>query len=361
MANGYNQYSNQNGNKNSGAKKGCFGCLGCLGVIVILNLLIQLIGFITGSGDSDQQDSKTDNEQTQTETKKDDDSKSSKSNSNDSMDAKKEDKSTEKDDDHKSQESNKAEDSSDGANSDAKNEASKSDDDVDDNKSGVEVVKVVDGDTLKLKQDGKTKTYRLLLVDTPETKHPTKPVHKYGPKAFERTKELVMNADKLEVKYDKGDKQDKYGRELVYLYADGKMVNNTLAREGLAWVKYIYPPNNTHEDMLKESESKAKQEKINIWSEEEPSSEEPSSEEPTHESYSEEPVPSSEPEPSYEAPSQPQTSEPATQEPAQPAAPTSFANCTEAKKVYPGGVYRGGPGYSPNLDRDGDGKACGAD
>ncbi len=37
-------------------------------------------------------------------------------------------------------------------------------------------------------------TFRLLLVDTPETKHPKKGVEKYGPEASAFTKKMVKNA-----------------------------------------------------------------------------------------------------------------------------------------------------------------------
>lgn len=45
------------------------------------------------------------------------------------------------------------------------------------------------------------------------------------------------------------------------------MLNDSLVRNGLARVKYVYPPNNTHESKLRESEALAKSEKLNIWSE----------------------------------------------------------------------------------------------
>ena len=44
------------------------------------------------------------------------------------------------------------------------------------------------------------------------------------------------------------------------------MVNEAVVRQGLARVTYIYPPNNTFEQMLKVSQSKAQAEKLNIWS-----------------------------------------------------------------------------------------------
>src|SRR5690625_7942314 len=51
-------------------------------------------------------------------------------------------------------------------------------------------VRVVDGDTLIANIDGKEEYVRLILVDTPETKHPKQPVQPFGPEAsaiMERT------------------------------------------------------------------------------------------------------------------------------------------------------------------------------
>ncbi|WP_225349245.1 thermonuclease family protein [Apilactobacillus kunkeei] len=129
------------------------------------------------------------------------------------------------------------------------------------------LIKAIDGDTVKLMYKGQPMTFRLLLVDTPETKHPKKGVEKYGPEASAFTKKMVENAKKIEVEFDKGQRTDKYGRGLAYIYADGKMVNEALVRQGLAKVAYVYKPNNTHEQHLRKSEAQAKKEKLNIWSE----------------------------------------------------------------------------------------------
>ena len=40
----------------------------------------------------------------------------------------------------------------------------------------------MDGDTLKVNFNGKEETIRLLLVDNPDTVHPTKPVQPFGKK-----------------------------------------------------------------------------------------------------------------------------------------------------------------------------------
>lgn len=53
------------------------------------------------------------------------------------------------------------------------------------------------------------------------------------------------------------------------------------------------------------------------------------------------------------------TKKPATKPVAQPKpTQTYFKNCTELRKVYPGGVGMGHPAYQPKMDRDKDGWAC---
>ena len=49
----------------------------------------------------------------------------------------------------------------------------------------------------KLNYKGKVATFRLLLIDTPETKDPRKPVQKYGPEASAFTTKMMTNAKKL--------------------------------------------------------------------------------------------------------------------------------------------------------------------
>lgn len=44
--------------------------------------------------------------------------------------------------------------------------------------------------------------------------------------------------------------------------------------------------------------------------------------------------------------------------PTPPKVQSGFKNCTELRKVYPGGVKRGHPAYEKKHDRDGDGYAC---
>jgi len=126
------------------------------------------------------------------------------------------------------------------------------------------VVKVVDGDTLDVEFNGKTERIRLLLVDTPETVHPSKPVEPFGPEASKFAKETLSN-QRVKVEFDVSER-DKYGRLLAYVWINGKMFNELLLEKGLARVSYVYPPNVKYVDQFRAIQSKAQKVELGIWS-----------------------------------------------------------------------------------------------
>lgn len=126
------------------------------------------------------------------------------------------------------------------------------------------VNRVIDGDTLNISIDGKEETVRLLLVDTPETVHPTKPVEPYGPEASSYMKELLIGK-KVNLELDVGER-DKYGRLLAYIYIEEKMVNKLLLEKGLARVAYVFEPNTKYVDEFYEIQKQAQNKAIGIWS-----------------------------------------------------------------------------------------------
>ncbi|MBT2605733.1 thermonuclease family protein [Bacillus sp. ISL-53] len=129
-----------------------------------------------------------------------------------------------------------------------------------------EIIKVIDGDTVKIKMaNGNQETVRLLLIDTPETVHPSKPVQPFGPEASKFAKQLMPAGSKVEVETGIGER-DKYGRLLAYFYVDGKMVNKLLLEKGLARVAYVYAPNTKYLDELENIQKQAQQDEIGIWS-----------------------------------------------------------------------------------------------
>lgn len=128
----------------------------------------------------------------------------------------------------------------------------------------VMVTNVVDGDTLDVSINNKEERIRLLLVDTPETKHPSKPVQPFGPEASQFAKETLKGKE-VEIELDVSER-DKYGRLLAYVWLDGKMFNELLLEKGFARVAYVYPPNTKYVDQFYEIQKKAQKEGIGIWS-----------------------------------------------------------------------------------------------
>jgi micrococcal nuclease len=206
------------------------------------------------------------------------------------------------------------------------------------------IVKVVDGDTMDILINNKKETVRLLLVDTPETVHPTKPVEPFGPEASKFAKETLTGKD-IKIEMDVSDR-DKYGRLLAYLYIDNKMFNEMLLEKGLARVAYVYPPNIKYVDHFRDIQKKAQVSGIGIWS---------------IENYAQEDGfhPVNDKQASNKAPQD--TIKP-TKETSNPVIDSSsnvhYKSCTEVKNAGKAPIHKGEPGYSTSLDRDGDGIAC---
>ncbi|EGO8952804.1 thermonuclease family protein [Enterococcus faecalis] len=135
-----------------------------------------------------------------------------------------------------------------------------------DNRIPAEFVRHVDGDTTVLRIDGKEQKVRFLLVDTPETVKPKTKVQPFGLEASKRTKELLSTASEITFEYDSGDKTDRYGRVLGYIFVDGSLLQKTLVSEGLARVAYVKEPNTKYLLELEEAQEKAKNESLGIWS-----------------------------------------------------------------------------------------------
>ncbi|WP_051475485.1 thermonuclease family protein [Bacillus sp. J37] len=127
-----------------------------------------------------------------------------------------------------------------------------------------EVTKVVDGDTLHVMISGKKETIRLLLVDTPETVHPSKQVQPFGPEASNYMKE-TLSGEEIQVELGLGER-DKYGRILAYVYLDDQMINKLLLEKGLARVAYVFEPNTKYIDEFYDIQKQAQNEELGIWS-----------------------------------------------------------------------------------------------
>jgi micrococcal nuclease len=222
------------------------------------------------------------------------------------------------------------------------------------------VTEVIDGDTFEAIVSGKEVTIRMLLVDTPETKHPTKGEQPFGKEASNFTKQLISGKT-VELEQDVNNGPDKYGRLLYYVYVDGKSVQEQLLEKGLARVAYVYVPNVKYVDKYREIQAKAQKAGVGIWSIENYAQEDgfhsevvkkngPGPDQKTTGAKSTQPTKS------QPAPAQTKTPEQIQQEVQQEY--VFFNNCSEARAAGAAPIYRGEPGYRPKLDRDNDGVAC---
>ena len=122
------------------------------------------------------------------------------------------------------------------------------------------VARAVDGDTLAL-TDGRR--VRLILVDTPETVDPNRPVGCYGPEASAFTKSLV-EGQTVTLEKDVSE-TDRYDRLLRYVYLpDGRMLNEVLLSEGYAQVA-TYPPDVKYVDRFLADQAAARNAGLGLW------------------------------------------------------------------------------------------------
>ena len=99
----------------------------------------------------------------------------------------------------------------------------------------VRVVKVIDGDTIVVSDGNTTNKVRLIGVDTPETRHPTKPVQYFGREATAFTKRYLEGKRVRLWRDPIGDTRDHYGRLLRHVFVNGENFNAKLVAEGYAF------------------------------------------------------------------------------------------------------------------------------
>jgi endonuclease YncB( thermonuclease family) len=101
----------------------------------------------------------------------------------------------------------------------------------------------VDGDTIKVRERGKSKrrhTVRLIGIDTPETKRPGVSVECGGPEASESMAGLApIRAKVLLVTDPSQQTRDRYGRLLAYVQRKGRDVGRAQISRGWA-TTYVY-------------------------------------------------------------------------------------------------------------------------
>jgi micrococcal nuclease len=126
----------------------------------------------------------------------------------------------------------------------------------------VRVSRVIDGDTIEVRLDGRDEDVRLIGVDTPETVKPDTPVQCFGPRASHFSKRSLTGR---RVRLVFGvERRDVYGRLLAYVHLDGRFFNPILVRRGLARSLTI-PPNDRFAPLFHRLELRAARTGRGLW------------------------------------------------------------------------------------------------
>jgi micrococcal nuclease len=139
------------------------------------------------------------------------------------------------------------------------------------------VVRVVDGDTLKVELNGRIENVRLIGIDTPESKANKKAkkdaarssqdirtIVSLGKAATSFTKSIVKPGDLVDIEQDV-QPRDRYGRLLVYVYLkSGKMLNEEIIAAGFASIMTI-PPNVRYQERFLRAYRTAREGQRGLW------------------------------------------------------------------------------------------------
>jgi len=119
------------------------------------------------------------------------------------------------------------------------------------------VLRVVDGDTVKVRYAGEEQSVRLLRVNTPERGEP-------GYKeATEALRELV-DGHTVRLEFEGNKKRDHYGRLLAYVFVDDVNVNVEMVRSGWS-AFYTKHGEGRHAGAFKQAENEAREAGRGSW------------------------------------------------------------------------------------------------
>ncbi len=136
------------------------------------------------------------------------------------------------------------------------------------------IIRTVDGDTIEVNIGERKEKVRLIGVNTPETKHPSKEVEVFGVEASNYTNKQLYSDRKVYLEKDVSDR-DKYGRLLRYVWLElpqdkpenelkSKCFNAILVAEGYAQVA-TYPPDVKYSEYFVKFQKEAQELGKGLW------------------------------------------------------------------------------------------------
>ena len=128
------------------------------------------------------------------------------------------------------------------------------------------VVRVIDGDTVRVRLGNETRTVRYIGVDTPESVKPGEPVQCFAKRASAFNRRLV-GGRQVRLRFGP-ERFDRYGRLLAYVQVagrEGRSVNAVLVARGYGRVLTI-APNTEHTRAYTRLEQNARRRGLGLWS-----------------------------------------------------------------------------------------------
>lgn len=139
------------------------------------------------------------------------------------------------------------------------------------------VIRVIDGDTIKVNLQGQTESVRLIGIDTPECRVNQKAerdsersgqdmaaIVSQGRQATVFTRSKLKKGDTVRLETDVR-KRDRYQRILAYVWlADGTMLNEAIVRAGYAQA-VTYPPNVKYQAIFQKAAREAREQGRGLW------------------------------------------------------------------------------------------------
>ncbi len=124
-------------------------------------------------------------------------------------------------------------------------------------KEGIKVFSVIDGDTIRYKDENwKLQSVRLLGVDAPESNTARyKKTECYGKEAKDYLTQR-LKGQYVQLKFEEGQESDRYGRLLAYVWLEDTLINEELIAQGFAR-EYTYKQAYSQQEKFKKAEQKA--------------------------------------------------------------------------------------------------------
>jgi len=128
------------------------------------------------------------------------------------------------------------------------------------------VVKVVDGDTIWVDNNGQRQKIRLIGLVTPESVDPRKPVQCFALEASAQAK-TILGGQSVYLETDPSqDSVDRFGRTLAYVWtASGRLFNLDMIADGYAF-EYTYDLPYRYQADFKTAEGDARAQERGLWS-----------------------------------------------------------------------------------------------